>query len=145
MSGLYSIGDILLGTLAVALPHYRVLLIALYAPALPIIIYALIIPESPRWLHAAGHYDTVLNALHKQAARNDRVLSGDSIAYLSRPVASDKPTSIVALLQNGKLLVRVVLCSMLWALVVFMYYGISVKSTKFADDDDKVREFRFCV
>lgn len=150
MFGTYAVGDVLLGTLAMAFPHYRLFLIVIYVPGLAVIFYLFIVPESPRWLHADGHYDTILNALNKQAARNNRILSSDSIAYLSGPVEdayspaakqSGQQTSVAAVFRSAKLFVRLVACSVLWSLIVFMYYGISVKSTKLADDDDKVSNF----
>lgn len=150
MFGTYAVGDILLGTVAMAFPHYRLFLIVIYVPGLAVIVYLFIIPESPRWLHADGHYDTILKALNKQAARNNRILSSDSIAYLSDPAEdpyapapkqSSQQTSVAAVFRNVKLFVRLVACSLLWSAIVFTYYGISVKSTKLADDDDKVRNF----
>lgn len=122
-------------------------LVAIYAPALPIILYLYIVPESPRWLHTTGQIDKLLKVLNVQALRNGYELSKKSVAFLSKLELSQsleecpasKHMPITAIFQHSVLYLRLMACSLLWALVTLTYYGISVKSTKFEDDDNKVR------
>lgn len=133
--------------MAMIFPHYRMFLIVIYAPAIPIILYLFIIPESPLWLHASGRHADVLHALDIQAAQNCRALSTKAMAFLSNPVESPveeavtKRMTISSIFKHDVLYLRLIACSIVWTLVVFMYYGIEVKSTKFEDDNNKVGSF----
>lgn len=125
-------------------------LVVIYAPAIPIILYVCMVPESPRWLHAAGQHKEVLMTLDLQAAQNNRILSDKSIAFLSSPMHKGQPEmaaaanrmSITSIFRHQVLYLRLLACSIVWTLIVFIYYGISVKATKFDDDDNKVRNFK---
>lgn len=133
--------------MAIIFPHYRTFLVVIYAPALPIIFYLYVVPESPRWLHTTGQNDKLLKVLDMQALRNGYELSKKSIAFLMKPeisqASAESPASknlpISMVFQHSVLYLRLIACSCLWALVTLSFYGISVKSTKFEDDDNKVR------
>lgn len=83
-----------------------------------------------------------------QAAQNGLVLSNQSIAFLSGPAhggaqssqeeSANKRLTIWSIFKHRVLYLRLIACSIVWTLIVFIYYGISVKSTKFDDDDNKV-------
>lgn len=82
-----------------------------------------------------------------QAVQNGLVLSNQSIAFLSEPIhhvrssqeePANKRMTITSIFQHKVLYLRLAGCSIVWTLIVFIYYGISVKSTKFEDDDNKV-------
>lgn len=135
----------LLGVLAIILPHYRTFLIAIYTPALLTALYFWFIPESVRWLIASGHYDRALKILKRTAKQNNRQISEKSLEIL-RNCSNDAKKSndneteclvVMSIFQHRILIVRLLLCSMCWVMTVFVFYGLSVNATKIADDNNK--------
>lgn len=153
IAGVYPIGEVWLGVAAILFPHYRTLLTIFYAPALFVIVYLWLLPESSRWLHAAGHYDRAAAAVTRIAHQNGRVLSSTSLDILKsnaqKSMKSDgisvdeKNVSFMIVFQYKTLFIRLVVCSCEWVIATLVYYGLSVNATKVFNDDNKVRFFNF--
>lgn len=148
IAGVYPLGEIWLGIAAISFPHYRTFLLAFYTPAIFVITYLWLLPESARWLHAAGHYDRATAVLSRIARQNNRELSPTSLEILktdAKKVSKSNPNEVEsigvpfsAVFRHKVLLGRLIVCSCEWIIVALVYYGLSVNATKVVNDDNKV-------
>lgn len=143
VAGVYPIGEVCLGIAAIYFPHYRTFLLVFYTPAIFVLAYRWLVPESARWLHAAGHNDRATAILTRTARQNNRVLSQASLDILKadtvKSLKSDDSLSFASVVRHKALVLRLLACSCEWIIVTLIYYGISVNATKVFNDDNKVR------
>lgn len=144
VAGVYPIGEVSLGIAAICLPHYRTFLLVFYTPAIFVLSYLWLLPESARWLLAAGHNDRAAAILAHTARQNNRVLSPASLDILKSeatksPKIADDGVSFTTVVRHKALVLRLLACSCEWIIVTLVYYGISVNATKVFNDDNKVR------
>lgn len=153
VSLIYPIGEILLGLTAMYYDHYRSFLVFIYAPALLIIFYFWLVPESIRWLVVTGQHKNALKTLRNTAKRNNTKISEKSYAILRQTcnastLAIDKAgvekefsgknnESVTEIFKHKVLIIRLIVCSMCWIMVTHIFYGLSLSATKIADDDNK--------
>lgn len=138
-------GEILLGVSAILFKHYRTFLLAIYAPALVTILYFWLVPESVRWLVVTGQYDRALQIIERTAKRNKCQLSDKSMEILKKDClnatnpAQCNPNcnTVTSIFQRKEMIMRLIICSLCWILTVFTFYGLSLNTTKIADDDNK--------
>lgn len=150
----YPLGEILLGLSAMYFDHYRSFLVFVYTPALFIIFYFWLVPESIRWLVVTGQHKKALAILRKTAKNNKTTISDKSYAILrqtcnANEFASDKidgekaadgsnnNESVIAIFKHKILIIRLIVCSLCWVMVTHIFYGLSLSATKIADDDNK--------
>lgn len=152
----YPLGEILLGLSAMYFDHYRSFLVFIYAPALLIIFYFRLVPESIRWLVVTGQHKKALKILRKTAKNNNTTISEKSYAILRRScnanelMAVDKiggekvesdgnnnNESVIEIFKHKTLIIRLIVCSLCWIMVTHIFYGLSLSATKIADDDNK--------
>lgn len=148
ISAVYPIGEIFLGVAAILYPNYRTFLIVVYAPALLIVFYFWLIPESVRWLVVAGKYNRAIKILRYTAKKNRRQLSGKSSEILTRSCSKidesenddclSECSSVLSVLKHKVLVCRLITCSMCWVLIVFIFFGLSLNATRISGDDNKV-------
>lgn len=148
IAGVYPLGEICLGIAAIYLVDYREFLVVFYTPAIFVIVYLWLLPESVRWLHAAGHYDRATAVVTRIAHQNNRVLSSMSLDILKtnpknlskcRPNdEADGGVRLMAVFQHKTLFMRLSVCSCEWIIVTLVYYGLSVNATKVFNDQNKV-------
>lgn len=143
VAGVYPIGEVSLGIAAICLPHYRTFLLVLYTPAIFVLSYLWLLPESARWLLAAGHKDRAAAIIARTARQNNRVLSPASLDILKSEATKspkmDDGVSFTTVVRHKALVLRLLACSCEWIIVTLVYYGISVNATKVFNDDNKVR------
>lgn len=139
------LNQVLLGVLAILLPHYRSFLIAVYAPALLMLLYFWLVPESVRWLIASGQHDRALEKLNYTAKQNHRQISDKSLEIVrissndARKINNNESDCfmVLSVFRHKILFIRLILCSMCWVMTVFVFYGLSVNATKITDDSNK--------
>lgn len=137
--------QVLMGVAAIYLTHYRTFLVAIYTPALITAFYFWLMPESVVWLVTTGKFKRALRILERTARQNKRQISEKSLEILSNSCNQSKyaescksdSTSITTVFRHKIMIWRLIMCSMCWILTVFVFYGLSVNSTKIADDDNK--------
>lgn len=129
---------------AIFFQNYRTFLVAIYAPGLLMALYFWLVPESARWLITTGKYKRAMKILKRTAKQNKRQISEKSLEILrnscnmgSEDGSDYDSTSITTIFQHKILILRLIMCSMLWILTVFVFYGLSVNATKIADDSNK--------
>lgn len=146
----YPLGEILLGLSAMYFNHYRSFLVFVYAPALLIIFYFRLVPESIRWLVVTGQHERALKILRKTAKNNNTTISDKSYAILRRscnaynsiegekePMDNSNNESVAEIFKHKILIIRLIVCSLCWIMVTHIFYGLSLSATKIADDNNK--------
>lgn len=132
--------------MAILFPNYRVFLVTIYTPALLIALYFWLVPESVRWLISQGKYNRAMKILNRTAKQNNRKISEKSLEIVRNTCTNAKgvengenecATNITAIFQNRSLIIRLIMCSLCWIAVVFVFYGLSVNATKITDDSNK--------
>lgn len=140
----YTLGEILLGIIAMLVPNYRTLLHITYAPLLLIICYFWLIPESVRWLFVKGKTDEAVAVIRKAAKMNKVILSdqtmdklrcAENIKVLNHHHHEiNKRYAIVEVFKSRILLIRLANCCLCWITNAFVYYGLSLNSVTLAGD-----------
>ncbi|XP_031627744.1 uncharacterized protein LOC116343679 [Contarinia nasturtii] len=142
----FSLGEILLGLLAMYIHNFRYLLRALYTPGLFVILYFWLVPESIRWLLISGRVDRALQILNRIAKVNQRTLNENSLEALRleyitksnirKKLNADSNENNLSMFQQIKLILssrklglRFLNCGFLWIICFFCYFGLSLIST----------------
>lgn len=141
MNTFFSIGQIMMGAIALAVPNWKMFTIALYVPQLFTIVYFWIMTESVRWYMSKGRYEESETVLLKIARINRKTLSPKSLETLRQSVEEEKrknelekheranePWLIVLVFRHKKILVRCAVSSVWWITNIFVYYGLSINS-----------------
>lgn len=140
----YTLGEIVLGFVAMFVPNYRTLLHITYVPLLLIISYFWLIPESIRWLFVRGKKDEAVAVIRKAAKMNKIILSDqtmdklrcvEDIKILNHPHHEiNKRYAIIEVFKSRILLIRLANCCLCWITNAFVYYGLSLNSVTLAGD-----------
>ncbi|KAJ6640384.1 Organic cation transporter protein, partial [Pseudolycoriella hygida] len=140
----YTLGEIVLGLIAMFVPNYRTLLHITYTPLLLIISYFWIIPESIRWLLVKGRKAEAVTVILKAVKMNKIILSVqtmDKLRYIEDIKVLKEPRSeinkryaITEVFKSRILLIRLANCCLCWITNAFVYYGLSLNSVTLAGD-----------
>lgn len=140
----FSLGEMLLGLVAMHIHDFRIFLRVIYIPGLFVLSYFWLVPESTRWLLVTGRVDEAIKILKRNAAVNRKTLSEKSIELIrtqyspeainaaNQNAADDKLSlyqQIRLVLGSKKLALRLMNCCFLWMACCFCYYGMSLIST----------------
>lgn len=136
----FPVGEILLGVVAMYIHDFRTLIRVLYTPALLIVAYYWLIPESVRWLLVTGRVDRAIKILKRMASVNGKQLSEKTIDMIKSKYSTansdsvdDKQQSIIqslhSILKSQKLCLRFMMCCYQWVTCSFCYYGLSMVAT----------------
>ncbi|XP_053604725.1 organic cation transporter protein-like isoform X2 [Plodia interpunctella] len=141
ISTFFSVGQILMGLIAWAVPHWRSLTLVLYVPQVITLAYLWAISECVRWYLSKGHYDKAEKVLKKIAEVNKRELTEKSLAALrataekemqealiNKTEKAKEPWLVVQVLRNKKILLRCVVSPIWWIAVTFIYNGMALNA-----------------
>lgn len=149
----FSLGEILLGVVAMYIHDFRYMLRALYAPGLFVILYFWLVPESIRWLLITGRVDRAIKTLRRMAKVNGTVLTENSINLLRSQYSSDGKSNdteklkkddenSLSMFQQIKMIIgcrrlgfRFLNCGFQWIICFFCYFGLSLISTHIPGTD----------
>ncbi|GBP53922.1 Organic cation transporter protein [Eumeta japonica] len=147
MNSFFSVGQVLLGTIARAVRPWRTLTLTLYAPQLITIAYFWVIAESVRWLLSKSRFDEATKVLHAAATANGKQLSPRAVESLraaaererveAEQKAADRaraPWLPLLVLRSRPILLRVVVSPIWWISNTFIYYGMSINSVNLSGD-----------
>ncbi|XP_023305322.2 solute carrier family 22 member 3 [Lucilia cuprina] len=128
----YAIGEMLLALGAKYYPNWRILLRIMYVPALSLVVYFWILPESVRWLLSQSREDEAKNILKRAARVNKRKLSDhslDKLVLANREKLQNVSEGKFPIKQAfSKLFWRIANCSFCWIVNVLVYYGLSLNA-----------------
>ncbi|KAF6204755.1 hypothetical protein GE061_018917 [Apolygus lucorum] len=148
----YSIGEILMGVVAMYVQDWRWYLRVLYAPGFLFIFYIWLVPESIRWLLAKKKYDKACSLIKRISHVNRRPLSPETKKMLKALKSSEneitkelevsssggsnegKESPLRSVLRSKIMLFRIFICSFCWASIAFVYYGLVLNSVAINGD-----------
>lgn len=138
MSAFYAVGEVFLGLMAMSFPYWRWQLRVIYLPAILLVCYFWIIPESVRWLISKGRSKDAGKIILRAAQINKITLSKQSLEVLNADEIVEennqtKPeSSLLQVIKSPILMVRLICCSFWWITCTFTYYGLSLNSVSLA-------------
>ncbi|XP_014093801.3 organic cation transporter protein [Bactrocera oleae] len=132
----YAIGEMFLAVVSMYFPNWRIMLRIFYIPALAVISYYWVLPESVRWLLSQERESEATDILKRAAHINKRRLSDatlDKLILANREKLSSQRGGRFPLREAfGKLFFRIANCSLSWIVTVLVYYGLSLNSVLLA-------------
>lgn len=141
----YTIGEVLLGFIAMYTLDFRLLLRVIYCPMLLVLSYFWLIPESVRWLWVNGKSEEAVDIVLKAASANNVKLSEKTLEVINSSLdtandtdcsvdsqSSEKKNEIKKVLRSRILLLRLVNCFLVWMTCAFVYYGLSLNAVTLA-------------
>lgn len=147
----YTIGEILLGLIAINVSNFRTLLQISYTPLLLVVSYFWLIPESVRWLAIKGRQQEAAKIILSAAKMNSIKLSEHVLDMIkatncssttaddksttkneSKNVDAEKAQSFFDVFRSKTLLTRLLNCSFCWITNALVYYGLSLNSVNLA-------------
>ncbi|XP_020707372.2 organic cation transporter protein-like [Athalia rosae] len=138
----YAVGEAFVALIAWWFGSWRMLQLAVSAPAAIFLCYYWFIPESVRWLLARSENRKAKDIVTKAARANKVVLSSRILESMENATNEDDHDSkkppmrqMLAMALSSKVLVsRTVIMFYVWAATAFVYYGLSVNSTSLSGD-----------
>ncbi|XP_026319221.1 solute carrier family 22 member 15-like [Hyposmocoma kahamanoa] len=140
----YGLGGMLFALLAWRLQYWRKLLRAVYAPALLLPLYWILVDESPRWLYATARRKRAGAVLRKAAQWNKKTIDEDIMKTIESGLerSADDPAGgegdgvnpWLELVRSHVLMMRFAVCSWCWVAAAFAYYGLTINSVSLSDD-----------
>lgn len=135
----FSVGQVILGLIAWAIPYWKNLILAIYIPQIIFISYFWIMSESVRWYMSKGRYKEAEELLKKVARVNKRELSEHSLRALNENVEAEKilkekelkekePWLFTIVLQHRNILKRCCVSPFWWVTSALIYYGMTINA-----------------
>ncbi|XP_055693800.1 organic cation transporter protein-like [Lutzomyia longipalpis] len=142
INAFYAVGEALLGFLAMLTKDWRFLLRITYAPAILILIYRWLIPESVRWLVTMNRPRAAAKIIDSAAKMNKSQLTPEAQKMLSEAfyedceIFSEKENNAedveecnpFAALKSRTLLLRFLNCLFCWFSIYFVFFGLTLNS-----------------
>ena len=145
----YTVGQVLLGVIAMYVLHFRTILAILFAPTFFILTYIWLIPESVRWLLSKKRYNEARILL--KAAKSNKVNLSEGVLkmldnksmletiptdfrreeqIIKTDLTKEEPSKypIIDALKSKTLTIRALNCFFCWFTNTFIYYGLNVRS-----------------
>ncbi|XP_011297422.1 solute carrier family 22 member 21 [Fopius arisanus] len=143
IGGMYAVGEMYLGAVAMFLKSWRPLLRAIFAPGLLAIFLPFIVPESIAWLAAKGKHSEVEKVYKRMAKMNGLENTQIPLSIYEelnatntekKPEIKSSSVPVREALSRPKLLIRLLACCLCWLTNTFVYYGMSLNAVAFAGD-----------
>lgn len=134
----YTIGEVVLGFIAMHTLDFRLLLRVVYCPLLLVLVYFWFIPESIRWLIVNGKNEEAVDVVLKAAKFNKVKLSEKTLEVIQNQVAappddfSEKKIEMKNVLRSRVMLLRIANFFLVWITCAFVYYGLSLNAVSLA-------------
>ncbi|XP_044531428.1 solute carrier family 22 member 14-like [Gracilinanus agilis] len=120
----FAIGLAMVSFLAYFIAHWRLLYVAGGAPAIFLISYIWILPESPRWLIMRGKIEKAKLVLRTAASINQRIIPQNLLRQLS--CEEDTPYgTVLDILQNHKLRKITMILVYVWFSISCCYFSLT--------------------
>ncbi|XP_044739765.1 organic cation transporter protein-like [Chrysoperla carnea] len=132
----YAIGEIVVGITAWYFTTWQLFLRVLYMPGLVMIFYWWLIPESIECKKTKpGILDQGYYGSYQTASYGSRVIGNVFTRKNAEVLNNDnKPDSIINILMNRTIFWRLINCSIIMFLTLFLYTGLSINSSSISDN-----------
>lgn len=147
----YPLGSMFLGITAMLTQDWRKLLRIIYPPAFIAIFYFFLINESIRWLVSKNRTKEGTLIILNAAKMNKIQLSDSALNMISnisenktdgeKSINTVKDCSLKDVLKSRKLIIRIIICSFMWLVNTFVYFGLCLNSVNLAGN----KYFNFCL
>lgn len=152
----HAFGEIFLGFVAMNVRNFRKFQLTLYTPSLLLITYFWFLPESVRWLLATKRLERAEKAIHRASQFNNAVLSEKALEIIrvkcsstedsskneaAKTIVDDSSNRLSTVLTSGRLLLRLIICSFVWVVCAFVFFGLKLISTQIHGDGNKYVSF----
>ncbi len=152
----YTIGEIVLGFIAMYTLNFRLLVRVVYCPMILILLYFWLIPESVRWLWVNGRNKEAADIVVKAADVNKIKLTDETLEiiyscnqsktslevsndptyqskdFLTNSDSAEKSKEMKKVLRSRIMLLRIANCFLVWMTCAFVYYGLSLNAVSLA-------------
>lgn len=139
LAGLFwAVGIMILGGLSYPLRDYRYLQLAISLPAIVLLSYWFIIPESARWLMSQGRFkevDSILGRLAKWNGKPPLPPGWYENVENETPRKLGYVQGTLALFRTPRLRIRTLINFVLWAVVTMSYYGLAINPAFMGGDN----------
>lgn len=129
-SSCFALGEIWIGSVAWLTQSWRTTLLIIYIPAVCLLSYHWIVPESVRWLLTQGRKDEALKILKIASKVNKKQIAEESLQQLAASKEDDENIkySIVEIFKSSRFILRCFNACFCWVTCTFLFYGITFKS-----------------
>lgn len=151
LCSIYPLGSVFLGITAMLTQDWRKLLRIIYPPAFIAIFYFFLINESIRWLVSKNRDKEATQIILNAAKMNKIQLSNSALDMISnlsknktngeKNVNTTTECSLKDVFKSRKLMIRVIICSFMWLINTFVYFGLSLHSVNLGGN----KYFNFCL
>lgn len=129
----FTIGCLLLPMLAYFIRTWRLLILIISLPCLPLaLLYVWILPESPRWLLSIHKDKKAVQVFHKMAKRNKTSFTRYSSNHID--VGTSRTVKLWKMFTIPALLKRTLINMFSWATVNFVYNGLALNVANLTGD-----------
>ncbi|KAJ9576876.1 hypothetical protein L9F63_006547, partial [Diploptera punctata] len=139
ISVFYTVGEVILGGVAMWLQNWRLILRTVYIPALFCILHYWLASESVRWLLTKGRNKEASEILLKAAKTNEVILPQHMIKkirhsgankhqYVKEEIEKGKKGTFLQILASKILLKRLINSAFCWFTITFVFFGLSLNS-----------------
>lgn len=133
ISFVFSMGQVLLGLIAMYVRKFRILQRIIYIPTFLVLSYIWIIPESIRWLLSKGRNREAINVIQRAARINRVTLSEKSVNAMrdcsNGGLSAEETGGNIMIITKSRILsMRLINSCFCWFTNGFVYYGLSVQS-----------------
>lgn len=150
ISAYNGLGEVFLGVIAWTVPHWRWMLRVVYGPAVFLLLYYWILPESVRWLMAHGRMSEADTIIQKAARVNGVVLSEKYLSMMKEASSLEQQHALkdekdsessesvplkdvmMEVFHSRILLLRLFVCCCCSCVNMFVFYGLSLNSVTVA-------------
>ncbi|XP_042890135.1 organic cation transporter protein-like [Penaeus japonicus] len=151
----WALGYMVVPGIAYLIRDWKPLQAALTTPALLLVVFYFLLPESPRWLILGGRHKQALEVLQRAARLNGRTLPSDEqlLAAMERIAHSDSSKesqekskeslqrralkvveTFFVLLTTSSLRLRALVAFFCWFAASMVYYGVALNATNLSAD-----------
>ncbi|KAG4070582.1 hypothetical protein HA402_011969 [Bradysia odoriphaga] len=133
ISFVFSMGQVVLGLIAMYVRKFRILQRIIYIPTFLVLSYIWVIPESIRWLLSKGRNREAVHVIQRAAKINGVQLSEKSVNAMQDCTsgamnAEETGGNFLVIIKSRILSLRLINCCFCWFTNGFVYYGLSVQS-----------------
>ncbi|KAE8750371.1 hypothetical protein FOCC_FOCC002930 [Frankliniella occidentalis] len=128
---------IMIAGIAYMVRGWRAIQLAITLPAILLLSFFWIMPESPRWLLSVGRKDLVIPILQEAARTNRMVLPTSLDKHLqqeSSSMSGQDSAGVMDLFRTPNIRKISLLLYVIWFSVYLVYYGLVLNITEFAGD-----------
>jgi len=142
LTGITSVGSILLGLTAYYIRDWRTLQLVISVPMFPILAITYFLPESTRWLLSQNRYNEAHQLILDAAKFNDRTVphhimdkfQAQSLSHSIRKDNEKSSENLISIFRSPVMCRRIIILFAAWIGTNMGYYGLTFSATNLSGD-----------